>query len=442
MTKYHIYKCVFFDKDSGIINLLGSKFYIKIFNQYLFLLIHSKFYKNYLIKSIKDFLFKFRLPRVILKQNPIYFDSDWYRNRYDFSNEINPIVHYLKIGFKKGYNPSPNFDTNFYLNEYPDVKKENVNPFIHYLRHGIYEGRLPKLFTLTELKEQKFKLCLKGRSKYLFLFNDGNNEILQHYDKKYESNFDKVSFLEHYYYKKSLFNEMGIDYAYYDVPDKSVVCKKFLPFQTDFMQRNVEDVDEINDFVSVLTPEDYFKNDSHMNFDGGEKLAFKILNHIDDSFDSKTYDNLISNYSTEVNEPHKHDLVAYQNWSYSLFEKFSFLRNDVKMHCCPTSLQFLHDDIPKGFEKCRERKSDYFKNEKSFSNLRVLIFHDSSIEYLKWYFTFYFREIFLFWDHGYLNKDLINWYNPDLILEIRIERFIENLANPSWVLNKEGIKFV
>ena len=47
--------------------------------------------------------------------------------------------------------------------------------------------------------------------------------------------------------------------------------------------------------------------------------------------------------------------------------------------------------------------------------------------------------MFLFWDHGNMDKELIEWYKPDLILEIRIERFIEKLPTPQWVINKESI---
>ena len=86
----------------------------------------------------------------------------------------------------------------------------------------------------------------------------------------------------------------------------------------------------------------------------------------------ETYNNLISNYSTKEDEVHKHDLVAYKNWSYSLFEKFSYIRTDVKTHHHPISLEFLNENIPKRFEKCKERNSEHFKNEKSFSNLKNL----------------------------------------------------------------------
>ena len=91
--------------------------------QYLFLMLYSKLNSNLLIKTIKKILFKFRLPTLILQQNPVYFDKKWYKEEYAIPEDINPIIHYLKVGFEKGYNPSPDFDTDFYLNEYPDVKK-------------------------------------------------------------------------------------------------------------------------------------------------------------------------------------------------------------------------------------------------------------------------------------------------------------------------------
>jgi hypothetical protein len=37
--------------------------------------------------------------------------------------------------------PSPHFDTAWYLAYYPDVAASKTNPLIHYLLHGVKEGR-------------------------------------------------------------------------------------------------------------------------------------------------------------------------------------------------------------------------------------------------------------------------------------------------------------
>ena len=71
------------------------------------------------------------------------FDSDWYLNRYPDvkSHGIDPFTHYLKNGAKEGRWPSVSFDTNYYVDNYPDVAKSGLNPLIHYALYGIKENR-------------------------------------------------------------------------------------------------------------------------------------------------------------------------------------------------------------------------------------------------------------------------------------------------------------
>ena len=76
------------------------------------------------------------------------FDDNYYRLNYNIHNDYDSIVHYLRIGFIKGYNPSPNFDTKFYLKTYPDVKKAKINPFVHYLKYNT--KRNPKTKTIPK----------------------------------------------------------------------------------------------------------------------------------------------------------------------------------------------------------------------------------------------------------------------------------------------------
>jgi hypothetical protein len=46
------------------------------------------------------------------------------------------------------------------------------------------------------------------------------------------------------------------------------------------------------------------------------------------------------------------------------------------------------------------------------------------------FLSLYFKEIILYWDHWYFNIDLINYFKPDFVFEIRTERFLNsNLRN-------------
>ena len=71
------------------------------------------------------------------------FDRDYYLKTYiDVKeNHVDPVRHFIWFGWRMGRNPNKNFDTNFYLNANCDVAKADTNPFYHYLCWGRIEGR-------------------------------------------------------------------------------------------------------------------------------------------------------------------------------------------------------------------------------------------------------------------------------------------------------------
>jgi hypothetical protein len=75
------------------------------------------------------------------------FDSDYYLQTYpELRGKVrDPAKHYVRRGAKEGRNPSPHFSTLQYLDANPDVRRANINPLAHYIRHGIAEGRLTKI---------------------------------------------------------------------------------------------------------------------------------------------------------------------------------------------------------------------------------------------------------------------------------------------------------
>jgi hypothetical protein len=71
------------------------------------------------------------------------FDRDWYLKRYPdvAAAEVNPAAHYLASGAAEGRDPGPRFSTRTYLRRNRDVAAAGVNPLLHYLRLGMNEGR-------------------------------------------------------------------------------------------------------------------------------------------------------------------------------------------------------------------------------------------------------------------------------------------------------------
>lgn len=72
------------------------------------------------------------------------FDSSWYRRHGGLARFFpHPLTHYLIMGWRKGLDPSPLFDTSHYLRSYRDVRESDANPLVHFVLHGHEEGRLP-----------------------------------------------------------------------------------------------------------------------------------------------------------------------------------------------------------------------------------------------------------------------------------------------------------
>ena len=71
------------------------------------------------------------------------FDEKWYLEQYPevADTGMEPLQHYLEIGWKESKNPSEKFDTVFYLKNNPDILRAGVNPLRHYVLFGKNEGR-------------------------------------------------------------------------------------------------------------------------------------------------------------------------------------------------------------------------------------------------------------------------------------------------------------
>lgn len=71
------------------------------------------------------------------------FDATYYLKMYPEVAKlgVDPAVHYLIEGWKKGHNPHPDFSTSHYIRTYADIRRAGHNPFLHWCRNGRYELR-------------------------------------------------------------------------------------------------------------------------------------------------------------------------------------------------------------------------------------------------------------------------------------------------------------
>lgn len=91
------------------------------------------------------------------------FDEAYYLHNYPDVRkaDIDPIWHFVRIGWKEGRNPSNNFNTLIYLTLNTDVI--GINPLIHYIKHGKQESRQISFDEndLDRAQTSEFKLMYK-----------------------------------------------------------------------------------------------------------------------------------------------------------------------------------------------------------------------------------------------------------------------------------------
>lgn len=70
-----------------------------------------------------------------------HFDETYYlSSNPDVADSlVDPLTHFLTVGWVEGRDPSPDFSVRFYLRNNSDVRNSKLNPFLHYCKHGIRE---------------------------------------------------------------------------------------------------------------------------------------------------------------------------------------------------------------------------------------------------------------------------------------------------------------
>jgi glycosyltransferase involved in cell wall biosynthesis len=84
-------------------------------------------------------------PLLRLVKDSGLFDSNYYLQKYPDigANNLEPLQHFMDHGAFEGRDPNPWFYSKWYTWHYPDVARTRQNPLLHYLLHGAKEGRDP-----------------------------------------------------------------------------------------------------------------------------------------------------------------------------------------------------------------------------------------------------------------------------------------------------------
>ncbi len=98
----------------------------------------------------------------------LLFDENWYKTTYQVKY-LDGALHYLLVGYKLNYDPSPYFSAEEYYNRYPDVKEAGINPLVHFEINGVREKRFRDFIDIKKIKEDHPELCSELEGGFLRL---------------------------------------------------------------------------------------------------------------------------------------------------------------------------------------------------------------------------------------------------------------------------------
>ena len=288
---------------------------------------------------------------------------------------------------------------------------------------------------LSDFQEyfSEYKRSMIGKDDCIFLVNDASNEIRQHYDVHYDGiTFDDVLFKKMISSKRRYLKNKSINYEFFVIPDKSLVLRELLPFATTSPFRCVDKISHyVVDLVDIMNAGDYQYDDTHIMEESAVKIVSYILNNLHPELSVDEYKNMLKDKLTVEEYESFGDLLFPVNWTWDrqhpIFKKY--YASVKKRYKIKDSDNLIEKEVPPEFDKMGSRKTLYYTNDNSITNKKAIILRDSTTDKLIDVLSAYYGEIIFYWDHYYFDKDLVEFFNPDDIIEIRTERFIANPIN-------------
>lgn len=281
-----------------------------------------------------------------------------------------------------------------------------------------------------------------GKDNYLFLINDASNELNIHYDSNY-----KISNINHYG------NNDLKNYILVIFPDKSVICKNYLPdnFGSQYRPglikyRNILN-DKLLDGYEILQTYNnfdniFYKTDTHMTLLGTFRIINYFINYIIKKFDmdikinfdeinieSKEVESLCTlslgigdlTWKNNCGDLILEDISDIYFYSYQIKHLYEIkIENEIKI------LNYDLEDITNNYINCNITwdiiSKNIIKKTNYHKKYKILIFYDSFMINIIDLLLNIFNEVYII--KSIYNVKFINLIKPDYIFEFRVERFL------------------
>jgi hypothetical protein len=286
---------------------------------------------------------------------------------------------------------------------------------------------------------------LIGKNGFLFLQNDSAKEL--------ELHNNNLCLVNNLFYKK--YENILDKFLLIVFPNKSYVCKKYLPDEYNLKYRPGFDIYNdyfkehiLDGYIYVNNEDTFYKTDTHMNLNGCVLTYYDFVNKINNLFNLNIVPKQINLKVKDVSSLSELDLgIGDLTWNNNLSDQVLtdtndeyYFSNEVELLYCryiimpDSKIKFLLfnennlEDKTILLDKKRLEWNElstyilYKKNTNVQNNHKVLIFYDSFLLSTLSLYLNMFNEVYMC--KSIFNSDLVNHINPDYIFEFRVERFL------------------
>jgi hypothetical protein len=291
---------------------------------------------------------------------------------------------------------------------------------------------------------QRLDLALVGKQGWLFLCNDSNGAIEQYTGRLRLTPKLIQDYVAMYRKRQASYREHSVHYLLAIAPGKEYVYSEFLPesvvpsakpcVRDQFIAAVGPVLDEpiIDLKDALLANKDRgplcYKTDSHWNYLGAMLATRAILGRLREKFpDMPPFDE--TKFKLLERKEGACDLSAKIRLDYAdgNYVESSTAAGEAPAPVCATGVDYVKDaqelvEHPyKALSKTRPTR--WFKNKREGSLPRAIILRDSYADWMIPFLTEYFSESLFVWGRQ-VDEKVIEAYNPDVIMEVVIDRFL------------------
>ena len=196
----------------------------------------------------------------------LYFDEDWYAKKYNITSKGSAIEHYLNIGWKLFYDPSPYFSTKGYLYTHPDVAVSGQNPLVHYELYGKYELPPRKIHMVSVI--DVFLTPVSSTIKKSELFDEIWYRNIYQLDSKVEVSLHYLIIGSRLQFSPSKYFSELVYKKYYDLPLYECALLHFENYGKYYPCNTYQAIENLNDTV--------IKQGNYYNFLVDQKTIYEL----------------------------------------------------------------------------------------------------------------------------------------------------------------------